>query len=60
MTNNFAYAKKADIWAAGVILFEILTGYHPFWKPGDTKQDLETRISRFSGFKFPKHMSKHA
>ena len=60
MTNNFAYAKKADIWAAGVILFEILTGYHPFWQPGDTKQTLETRMSRFSGFKFPKHMSKHA
>ena len=31
MTNNFAYAKKADIWAAGIILYEILTGYHPFW-----------------------------
>ena len=63
MTNNFAYAKKADIWAAGIILYEILTGYHPFWQPGDTKQTLETRMSRFTGtsvFKFPKHVSKHA
>ena len=34
-SKNFAYAKKADMWAAGITLFELLTGYHPLYKRGD-------------------------
>lgn len=32
--NIFAYAKKADVWASGIIMYYMLTGKHPIWKEG--------------------------
>lgn len=36
------YDHKVDIWAAGVILFNMLTGFEPF--NGETEADLEDEI----------------
>lgn len=36
--NKFTYGKPVDIWAAGIIMAFILTGKHPFWKPGMTRE----------------------
>ena len=30
--NNYAYSKKTDMWAAGILLFELIYGQHPFDK----------------------------
>jgi serine/threonine protein kinase len=38
VAKNFMYAKKADMWAAGITLFELLTGYHPLYESGDHHQ----------------------
>lgn len=35
---RYAYGKPVDWWAMGVILYEFLVGYTPFY--GDTPEDL--------------------
>lgn len=32
MHNQIGYTKKIDLWAIGVVCYEILTGNHPFKK----------------------------
>ena len=38
--GSFMYAKKADIWATGLIMFELLVGKHPYWEAYDTKATI--------------------
>ena len=37
VSHTFAYAKKADVWAAGIIMYYLLTGKHPIWHEGMNK-----------------------
>ena len=49
--------KPADVWAMGVVLFEMLTGKTPF--TGVSEAALFQRIKR-GKFKFPRYISKPA
>lgn len=45
--NIFAYAKKADIWASGIIMFYLLTGRHPIWNENINKIQMEQLMKTF-------------
>jgi len=60
VTNIFAYAKKADIWASGIIMFYLLTGRHPIWNESINKIQMEQMMKTFKKFEYPKSMSQTA
>ena len=60
VTNIFAYAKKADTWAAGIIMFYMLTGRHPIWKEGINKLQMEQMMKNFKELELPDSMSPKA
>ena len=60
VTNIFAYAKKADVWASGIIMYYLLTGKHPIWKEGMNKLQMEQVMKNFKSIEFPSSMSTTA
>ena len=53
ITNNFAYAKKADMWAAGIILFMILYGHHPMEESATSRVKMQQVLRGYNEIKFP-------
>ena len=60
VTNIYAYSKKADMWSAGVMMYELIVGRHPLWESGFSKSKMELKLKEFSGFKYPKRVSPQA
>lgn len=60
INHMYTYSRKADMWAAGVMMYELIVGRHPFYDRGDTKRDIENKLKKFSGFTYPKRVSKYA
>lgn len=52
INNNFAYTKETDIWAAGIILYEILTNSNPFYEKGESSSMIKARLATFRNFEF--------
>ena len=50
----------ADMWAAGIIMFELIAGYHPYYKPGMSREHIIDQLNKMRGFKYPKTMSNEA
>ena len=50
------YTFPADIWAAGCVLFEMLTHEHAF--KGSSRKELFTNITRYNIGEFPKEYSQ--
>ena len=60
VTHQYTYSKKADMWAAGVMMYELIVGKHPLYEKGATSRDIEEKLAKFTGFNYPKTVSKHA
>ena len=41
------YGKRVDMWALGIIVFQMLTGKHPFYQSGDNEDTFVNRISKY-------------
>ena len=41
LVDNCVYTEKVDMWAAGIVLFMLLTGHHPFNTNGMTRQLID-------------------
>ena len=40
------YGKRIDLWALGIIVYQMLTGKHPFYQSSDTEESYIHRISK--------------
>ena len=49
--ENGGFNEKVDIWAAGIIMFNLLTGADPFSSPNDSESDYIDNI-KFKEIKF--------
>ena len=47
------YDYSAEVWSVGILLFQILTGNHPF--NGKNMQDLQNKLKK-GVYKIPKHI----
>jgi len=41
LSDNCVYTEKVDMWAAGIVLFMLLVGSHPFESNGSTVRLFE-------------------
>ena len=57
--KNRRYNIKVDIWSCAMIMYQMITGQHPVWKKGDTRETYFARLERYE-FKFPKCFSPMA
>jgi serine/threonine protein kinase len=47
LLDNLSYSPEIDLWSAGVIIFEMLTGDHMF--PGNSEIDMILKIFSLKG-----------
>lgn len=52
------YGSSADVWASGLILFELLTGNGKLAFNGNTKEEILENIITKTSLSFPTHISQ--
>lgn len=54
LINGKSYGFKADVWSLGTLLFQLLTGTHPF--TGKNMRELERNL-REGAYKIPRDIN---
>ena len=50
------YGKKVDIYSAGIILYQLIVGKHPFHKKGDSEKQYIDKLSRAGDLELPEDL----
>jgi serine/threonine protein kinase len=56
--NISPYGPSVDVWAVGVIAYELVTGAAPFSRKGDSENDTMQRIMHWHDIDFPGSLSQ--
>jgi serine/threonine protein kinase len=52
-----SYGKKIDIWAAGLVIYQLLTGKHPLFKKGvDTDSTFQKKLRETKDLELPEDL----
>lgn len=51
-----SYDQKADLFSIGIIFCQLVTGWHPFYVPGDDEFAVRSKISSTEAVQFPKDL----
>jgi|LauGreDrversion4_2_1035121.scaffolds.fasta_scaffold381073_2 serine/threonine protein kinase len=52
MYGDVTYGKPIDIWAVGIIMYEIISGVHPTWQKGEDKSSYREKMKSFKKITF--------
>ena len=50
--GEVAYGKPVDLWATGFIMYEMISGEHPLYIRGETKQSYKEKLRNFKKLNF--------
>ena len=54
MFGEISYGKAVDIWAAGFIMFELISNHHPLWNKGEYKPTYRDKLKNLKQLDFSK------
>jgi serine/threonine protein kinase len=60
MAGGQMYGKSVDIWAVGLIMFEVIKGKHPLWAKNETVESYRKKVMNFTGLRFNSKFSPMA
>jgi len=52
MFGESSYGKPIDLWAIGFIMYEVITGIHPFWLRGEDKPAYREKMRAYKGLSY--------
>lgn len=52
MSGDQIYSKSVDIWAIGLIMYELISLKHPLWDKTHNKQTYREKMMSFKKLKF--------
>ena len=52
MTIGATYGKPVDVFAGGIIMYELLSGRHPLYVRGEDRATYSDKLKKFRNLKF--------